>query len=422
MDPRTARIVVVGAGQAGYSLAARLRGLGHTGPLTLIGDEPHPPYQRPPLSKAYLKGELARERLFLRPLAFYDETGIALRTGTAVTAIDRAARRVTLADDTLVPYDLLALTTGALPRRLAPEAGGTLAGVHLMRSLADADALAPELRPGRRLLIVGGGYIGLEAAAVAAASGLAVTLVEAADRILARVAAPETAAYFRALHEAHGVRILEGTRLVALEGDAGRLARARLADGRTLPVDLALVGIGIAPDTALAEAAALAIENGIRTDARGATSDPAIFAAGDCASFPHFGARIRLESVPNAIDHGEAVAAAMLGDPAPYLARPWFWSDQYDVKLQIAGLHAGADRILTRPGARDSAQSVWYFAGPTLLAIDAMNDPRAYMTAKRWIEAGHSPDPAGIADPAADLRTLQLTPQPPAPAPRQPAG
>jgi 3-phenylpropionate/trans-cinnamate dioxygenase ferredoxin reductase component len=364
MDPRTARIVVVGAGQAGYSLAARLRGLGHTGPLTLIGDEPHPPYQRPPLSKAYLKGELARERLFLRPLAFYDETGIALRTGTAVTAIDRAARRVTLADGTSVPYDLLALTTGALPRRLAPEAGGALAGVHLMRSLADADALAPELLPGRRLLIVGGGYIGLEAAAVAAASGLAVTLVEAADRILARVAAPETAAYFRALHRAHGVEIVEGAGLARLEGEAGRLTGALLADGRRLPADLALVGIGVAPATALAEAAGLAIENGIAVDARGATSDPAIFAAGDCASFPHRGARIRLESVPNAIDHGEAVAAAMLGAPEPYVAKPWFWSDQYDVKLQIAGLGAGHTRTVTRAGAREGSQSVWYFADP----------------------------------------------------------
>jgi 3-phenylpropionate/trans-cinnamate dioxygenase ferredoxin reductase component len=406
MPSQPTRIVIVGAGQAGFSLAARLRALGHAGPLTLIGAEPDPPYQRPPLSKAYLKGELARERLFLRPRAFYDEAGIALVTGTPVTAIDRTARAVILADGRRVPYDLLALTTGSIPRRLPPDKGGDLAGVHVMRGLADADTLAPALQPGRRLLIVGGGYIGLEAAAVAAEAGLDVTLVEAADRILSRVAAPETAAYFRALHEAHGVRILEGTGLVALEGDAGRLARARLADGRTLPVDLALVGIGIAPDTALAEAAGLAIENGIRTDARGATSDPAIFAAGDCASFPHFGARIRLESVPNAIDHGEAVAAAMLGDPAPYLARPWFWSDQYDVKLQIAGLHAGADRILTRPGARDGAQSVWYFAGPRLLAIDAMNDPRAYMTAKRWIEAGHSPDPAALADPATDLKAL----------------
>jgi 3-phenylpropionate/trans-cinnamate dioxygenase ferredoxin reductase component len=406
MDPRSARIVIVGAGQAGFSLAARLRALGHAGPLTLIGDEEYPPYQRPPLSKAYLKGELARERLFLRPPGFYDEVGITLLAGTAVAAIDRTARAVRLADGRREAYDLLALATGAVPRRLPAEQGGALAGVHLMRTLADADTLAPQLAPDRRMLIVGGGYIGLEAAAVAAGAGLEVTLVEAAPRILARVAAHETAAYYRALHAAHGVRIIEHTGLAALEGEAGRLAGARLADDRRIPIDLALVGIGILPATALAEAAGLAVENGIRVDAQGRTSDPAIFAAGDCANFPWRGSRVRLESVPNAIDHGEAAAAAMLGDPAPYEPRPWFWSDQYDVKLQIAGLGAGCDRIVVRPGARDGSESVWYFADATLLAVDAMNDPRAYMTGKRWIEAGHSPDPARLADPAIDLKSL----------------
>jgi 3-phenylpropionate/trans-cinnamate dioxygenase ferredoxin reductase subunit len=406
MDPRTARIVVVGAGQAGQALATRLRALGHNGPLILIGDEPHPPYQRPPLSKGYLKGELARERLFLRPESVYAEAGITLRTGAAAAAIDRAERTVVLEDASREPYDLLALATGARPRRLPAALGGDLEGVHVMRTLADADALAPALVPGARLLVVGGGYIGLEAAAVARASGLAVTLVEAADRILARVASPATADWFRDLHARHGVEILEAAGLAGLEGTGGRVTRARLTDGRSLDVDAVLVGIGVLPDTRLAEAAGLAIDNGIRVDAHGRTSDPAIFAAGDCASFPHGGGRIRLESVPNAIDQGEATAAAMLGDPAPYLARPWFWSDQYDVKLQIAGLNAGWDRTIARPGTREGTGSVWYYRGGTLIAIDAMNDPRAYMTAKRWIEAGHSPDPDAIADPAADLRAL----------------
>ncbi len=403
---KTARIVVVGAGQAGASLVAKLRALGHTGPLTLVGDEPVPPYQRPPLSKAYLKGEIARERLFLRPPSFYATEGIELLTGTPATAIDRATRTLLLADGRRIPWDMLALTTGAVPRRLSEAQGGNLDGVLLMRGLAHADALAGTLASGTRALIVGGGYIGLEAAAALREKGLDVTLIEAAPRILARVAAPATADYFRDLHRRHGVDIREGAALVRLTGAAGRVTGAALADGTTLAADLVLVGIGIDPDVALAANAGLALENGIRTDAQGRTSDPAIFAAGDAASFPWEGRRLRLESVPNAIDHAEAVAAAMLGDPAGYHPRPWFWSDQYDVKLQIAGLNAGWDRTLTRPGARPGSQSVWYWQGGRLLSVDAMNDARAYMTAKRWIEAGLSPDPDAVADPATDLKAL----------------
>jgi 3-phenylpropionate/trans-cinnamate dioxygenase ferredoxin reductase subunit len=406
MDPNETRIVVVGAGQAGAALVAKLRALGHSWPLTLVGDEPVPPYQRPPLSKAYLKGEMALERLFLRPLSFYGEADIALETGTRAASIDREARAVRLEDGRSLDYDLLALTTGAVPRRLPAAIGGDLDGVLVMRSLADADALAARLAPGARALIVGGGYIGLEAAAVLAEAGLGVTLIEAAPRILARVASPATADFFRDLHRAHGVEIREGVTLARLTGEHGRVTGAELADGSRIDADVVLVGIGIMPDTGLAEAAGLALDNGIAVDSLGRTSDPAIFAAGDCASFPHGGARIRLESVPNAIEQAEAVAAAMLGGTEPYLAKPWFWSDQYDVKLQIAGLNAGWERIVTRPGARPGSQSVWYYAGDRLLAVDAMNDPRAYMTAKRWIETGVSPDPARVADPAADLKTL----------------
>jgi 3-phenylpropionate/trans-cinnamate dioxygenase ferredoxin reductase subunit len=406
MDPARARIVIVGAGQAGAALAARLRALGHAGPLTLVGAEPEPPYQRPPLSKAYLKGAMARERLQLRPPTFYNAEGIELLTAAPAVAIDRAAREVRLADGRTLAYDRLALTTGAAPRRLPAEIGGALDGVLVMRSLADADALAARLSPGARALVVGGGYIGLEAAAVLVEAGLDVTLLEAAPRILARVAAPATADLVRALHRAHGVALREGVTLARLTGSDGRVTGAELADGTRLAADLVLVGVGVAPETALAEAAGLAVANGVVVDAAGRTSDPAIFAAGDCASFPHAGGRIRLESVPHAIDHAEAVAAAMLGGDAPYLARPWFWSDQYDVKLQIAGLGSGWDRTIARPGPRPGAASVWYFAGPRLLAVDALNDPRAYMTGKRWIEAGLSPDPAALADPAADLKVL----------------
>ncbi|MBL9060180.1 MAG: FAD-dependent oxidoreductase, partial [Mangrovicoccus sp.] len=284
-------IVVVGAGQAGAALSAKLRSLGHQGPLTLIGAEPEPPYQRPPLSKAYLLGEMAKERLWLRPPAFYAEQGIDLRIGLAAVAIDRVARVVGLSDGSSLPFDRLALTTGAVPRRLPTAAGGDLGGVFTVRTLADVDAIAPTLVAGARVLVIGGGYIGLEAAAVARKLGLQVTLVELAPRILARVACAETADWFRALHLGHGVDLREGTGLTRLEGD-GQVTAAVLNDGTRLPVDLVIAGIGVAPDTALAAASGLTIDNGIAVDGFGQTSDPAIFSAGDCASFPHDDGRI----------------------------------------------------------------------------------------------------------------------------------
>ncbi|MCC6305876.1 MAG: FAD-dependent oxidoreductase [Rhodobacteraceae bacterium] len=398
-------IVIVGAGQAGAALVAKLRAEGYAGPLALVGDEPLPPYQRPPLSKKYLLGEMPLERLFLRPAAFYADHGIDLVLGRAVTLIDPGRRQVVLADGSVLAFDRLALTTGARPRRLPAAAGGALPGVHVLRRVEDVDRLAPEVRPGVRAVIVGGGYIGLEAAAVMAARGLEVTVVEAAPRLLARVACAETAAWFRALHEGHGVRIVTEAALARLEaGPDGRLAAALLADGRQIAAELAVVGIGISPDTRLAAGAGLALADGIACDAGGRTSDPAIWAAGDCASFPAGGGRMRLESVQNAIDMAETVACTMLGAGLAYAPVPWFWSDQFDVKLQIAGLGAGADCIVVR---RDgAARSHWYFAGARLMAVDAMNDPRAYMAGKRLLEAGRSPDPAAVADPATSLRAL----------------
>lgn len=396
-------IVIIGAGQAGASLAAKLRALGYEGPLTMIGAEPQPPYQRPPLSKDYLLGEMELDRLFLRASSFWEDQNVTLRLGQRVEAIDPKAKTVTLAGE-VISYDHLALTTGSVPRRLPAAIGGDLEGVYTVRTLADVDAMEPEFREGRRLLIVGGGYIGLEAAAVAAKLGLQVTLVEAAPRILQRVAAPETSDYFRKLHQSHGVTLIEGTGLDRLTGET-RVTGARLSDGREVPADFVILGIGITPDTALAEAAGLAIENGIRTDEMGHTSDPAIWAAGDCASFPWKGGRIRLESVGNAIDQAEAVAENMLGAEEPYVALPWFWSDQYDTHLQIAGLNAGYDRIVTRPG-EGGAVSFWYYRGDDLLAVDAMNDARAYMVGKRLIEMKKSPDPALIADPETNLKAL----------------
>jgi 3-phenylpropionate/trans-cinnamate dioxygenase ferredoxin reductase subunit len=265
--------------------------------------------------------------------------------------------------------------------------------------------MAPDIVPGRHLLVVGGGYIGLEAAAVARKSGMQVTLIEAAPRILGRVAAAETADAMRALHAAHGVDIREGTGLSRLTGDT-RVTGAVLADGTELAADAVVVGIGVTPDTRLAEAAGLSLENGIAVDALGRTTDPAILAAGDCASFPApDGRRMRLESVGNAIDMGEMVADTLLGQPTAYIPKPWFWSDQYDAKLQIAGLGTGADRIVARKGEA-GAWSHWYYTGPRLIAVDALNDSRAYMVGKRLIEADRSPDPAAISDPATDLKAL----------------
>ena len=398
-----AHIVVIGAGQAAASCVARLRARGFDGRITLVGEEPVPPYQRPPLSKAYLLGEMEQTRLFLRPESYYTDQDIALRTGTRATAVDTVARKVTCSDGTVLDYDDLVLTTGSVPRRLPAAIGGALEGVFTVRTLADVDAMAPRFVAGARVLIVGGGYIGLEAAAVAAKLGLAVTLVEMAPRILQRVASEQTSDYVRAAHAGHGVTLLEGVGLSRLTG-TDAVTGAELSDGTVLEVDFVLIGVGIAPDTALAESAGLRIDNGIAVDAQGRTSDPHVWAAGDCASFPHDGGRLRLESVGNAIDMGELVADNLMGDGRGYVARPWFWSDQYDVKLQIAGLSGGHDRIVER---RDGAAlSLWYYRGETLIALDAMNDPRAYMVGKRLIEAGRSPDPKAVADPATDLKAL----------------
>ena len=398
-----ANVVVVGAGQAGASCVVRLRSKGFDGQITLIGEEPVPPYQRPPLSKAYLLGEMQKERLFLRPESFYAENGIDLRVNDTVSAIDRGDK-VVIAGGHRIDYDHLVLATGSVPRRLPPAIGGVLDGVHVVRTLLDVDEMAPRFVEGARVLIVGGGYIGLEAEAVASKLGLQVTLVEMAPRILQRVAAEQTSDFIRAEHERHGVSILEGVGLTRLTGD-GKVTSADLSDGTSLALDFVIVGVGITPAAELAQAAGLDIDNGIKVDAQGRTSDPVIWAAGDCASFPHAGVQARLESVGNAIDMGELVADNIMGANRAYTPKPWFWSDQYDVKLQIAGLSSGFDRVVTRQDGTASA-SYWYYRDNRLIALDAMNDPRAYMVGKRLIEAGKSPDPAAVADPGTDLKAL----------------
>ncbi|QOL81703.1 NAD(P)/FAD-dependent oxidoreductase [Pseudooceanicola spongiae] len=396
-------IAVIGAGQAGASLVAKLRSLGHDGEITLIGGEIAPPYQRPPLSKAYLLGDMAEERLYLRPLSWYEDNKITLKLGAPVEAISPAAKEIIVGGE-VIRYDQMALTTGSVPRHLPEALGGTLGNVFSVRTLADVDAMEPQFREGARVLIVGGGYIGLEAAAVAAKKGLKVTLIEMAPRILQRVACEATSDYFRALHTAHGVDIRETTGLERLVG-TGDVTGAILGDGSEIEADFVIIGMGILPDEVLAEEAGLDIENGIRCDAEGRTSDPSIWAAGDCASFPYKAGRLRLESVQNAIDMAECVAENMLGAGKVYDPKPWFWSDQYDVKLQISGLNTGYDRVVLRHGDK-GAVSHWYYAGEALLAVDAMNDPRAYMVGKRLIEAGKTADPALVADASVDLKTL----------------
>lgn len=392
--------MILGAGQAGAQMAAALREGGHEGEILLVGAEPDPPYQRPPLSKAYLLGQMARERLHLRSDPWYADHGIDLRLGALATAVSLEERSVTVGGEA-IPWDQLAFATGSEAVPLPHHCTGGLP-VHVLRSLADADRLAPEIVPGRRLLVVGGGYIGLEVAAVAASRGMRVTVVELNHRILGRVAAPETAECYRALHRAHGVEIREGVGLDRLLGE-GRAEAARLTDGVEIPVDAVIAGVGARPATALAEAAGIACEAGILVDERGRTSAPGVWAAGDCARLPFEGRRVRLESVGNAIDGAEAVARNLLGADEPYRPRPWFWSDQYDVKLQIAGLSEGHDRVAVR--ASEAGRSHWYYAGPRLIAVDAMNAPRDYMVGKRLIEAGRSPGPEAV-EAAADPKAL----------------
>jgi len=398
-------VVIIGGGQAAVSLIGRLRELDPASRIALVCGEPHLPYQRPPLSKRYLTGEVEQDRLALKPCEWFDEQKAVLHLGCRADGIDLADRRVALSRGERIAFDDLVFCTGSTPRRLPALIGGDLARVYTLRGIADVDAMRAELLPGRRVLVVGGGYIGLEVAAVCAKAGLKVTLIEAAQRILQRVASEATSDYFRALHRSHGVDLREGIGLTALAGK-GAVERAVLGDGEEIPVDFVLVGIGITPCDTLAAEAGLSVENGIAVDEFCRASAPGTYAAGDCASLPFRGRRIRLESVQNAIDQGEAAASVIAGGNEPYDPKPWFWSDQYDVKLQIAGLNIGYDSTLVRPGKRPGSQSVWYFGEARLLAVDAMNDAASYMVGRKLIEAGITPEREKIADPAFPLNTL----------------
>ena len=399
-------VIVIGAGQAGASLVIKLRKIGYKGKITLIGDEEVLPYQRPPLSKGYLLGDMSLERLFLRPQKYYDENDITLRLGMPVDSINSDTQKVNFGDEEL-SYDQLVLATGSKPIQLPTSIGGKLEGVYSVRNLNDVDLMEPEFRPGRTVLIVGGGYIGLEAAAVASKKGLKVILVEMADRILQRVAAMETSDYFRTLHKNNNVDVREGVGLKKLIGDV-RVTGAIFSDNSEINIDFVISGIGVSPNTLLAEKAGVEIDNGIKTDKYGKTSDQSIWSAGDCASLLFEGRRIRLESVQNAIDQAECVADNIMGNKNEYNPKPWFWSDQYDTKLQIAGLNTGYNKIVTRTG-NNASISYWYYRDDKLLAVDAMNDPRCYMVGKRLIEMGKSPDRVLVEDKSFDLKLLLKT-------------
>jgi len=403
-----APIVIVGAGQAAASFISRHIALGSEQPLLLVGEESHPPYQRPPLSKKYLLGELERERLLIRPLQWYADQAVELRLDTRIDTIDRERRQVVSSAGESIEYDKLLLCTGSSARTLPDEIGGSLDGVFTLRSITDIDRMSPEFQAGRKLLIVGGGYIGLEAAAVGRQLGLEVTVLEMADRILQRVAAAATSDYFRNLHSAHGVSLIESARMTRLLSDGGKVCGAELESGDIIDADLVLVGIGSIPNTEIAQAAGLECANGICVSETCQTSDAGIYAAGDCSNFVRNGQHIRLESVQNAADQGDLIARFLAGEKVTYTALPWFWSDQYDCKLQIVGLNHGYSQTVLRPGVNPGSQSIWYYRDQQLLAIDAMNEPKSYAFGRKIMEAGKHPTAEEVADPATDLKALAM--------------
>jgi 3-phenylpropionate/trans-cinnamate dioxygenase ferredoxin reductase subunit len=392
----TERVVIVGASHAGGTLAAELRAAGFQGAVTLIGAEPHLPYHRPPLSKGFLTGERTADSLVLRADSFYADNGIATVLRDPVTALDPAARTVTLRSGAVRPYDHLVLATGARVRKL-PVPGADLAGVHYLRTLGHAKRIKADAERAQRVAVIGALFIGLEMAASFFKLGRKVTVIEALPRPMARVLSPDLSDFFSALHRDHGVDLRFGTGTARIEG-TDQATGVTLADGQVIGADLVLIGIGIVPEDDLARAAGLACDNGVVVDATLRTSDPAVFAIGDVARFPHPFASgpIRLESVQNAHDQARSVARTIAGDAAPYAAVPWFWSDQYDVKLQMVGLSAGADHRETRGDVAAPSFSVFHFRDNRLIAVDSVNRPADHMRGRKVLGAGDAVAPADL--------------------------
>jgi 3-phenylpropionate/trans-cinnamate dioxygenase ferredoxin reductase subunit len=403
----SATTVIVGAGQAGSELAFELRRLGAGGRILLLGSEPHLPYQRPPLSKAVLAGEMLPHALTLKAASAYEKMGIEVRLGAQAQAIDRGGKTIELAGGERLDYDGLALTLGGSVRRLRVP-GHDLGGIHYLRTLDDVAGLRESFAPGKRLVIVGGGYVGLEVASVALKQGLRVTVLESASRVLARVAAPDISAFYEEMHREAGVAIRTDSTVVNFRGSGSGVDTVTCGDGEELPADIVLVGIGLIPNTALAEECGLSVDDGIVVDAFCRTADPHIVAAGDCVRF-HSGFLerwTRLESVPNAIEQAKTAAAALCGIERPYTAAPWFWSDQFSLKLQMVGIAQDHDRTVLRGSVASRSFISFYFKNGVLIAADAVNRPAEFMITRRLVEARASVAPELLADETRPLRAL----------------
>lgn len=393
----TSRVVIAGAGHAAGQVIATLKQKKFSGQIVLLGDEPYLPYQRPPLSKKYLAGELDAERLHFKPASFYDSDNIDVRLRTRVEAIERDEQIVHTSDGLSIAYDRLVLALGSRARQI-PVAGRILDGVYYLRDIADVDDIRAEVATNKKLVIVGAGYIGLEVAAVCRQLGLDVTVVEMADRVMSRVVSPQVSAFFQQHHEQHGVEFRLSTGLQALKGN-GRVSAVEVDGGELIDTDFVIIGAGILPNSELAEAAGLEVDNGIAVDEHCRSSDPNIFAIGDCTSHPNsiYDRRVRLESVHNALEQAKTAASNICGDAIRYSQVPWFWSDQYDLKLQIAGLSEGYDQTIVRGDPNDNQFACLYLKKGVLVAVDAVNSPREFMQGKKLIAERALIDPVAEA-------------------------
>ena len=399
-------VVIIGAGHASGQLVASLRQGGWEGDITLIGEEEFLPYQRPPLSKKYLAGEMPLERLFVRPEEFYETQNVKLHVGVSAESIDRAQRQVKLADGTALAYEKLVLSTGARVRRIDCP-GAELQNIFYLRGVADVDAIKTRFKDGARLVIVGAGYIGLEVAAVAANRGVKVTVLEAADRVMARVTSPTVSSFFEEEHRKAGVDIRLNAMLRNFEGE-GAVRHVVTEAGERFEADFVIVGVGVLPNEELAAEAGLKTDNGIWVDEYTQTSDETVYAVGDCTNHPNalLGRRLRLESVHNALEQAKTCAAAICGAPKPYAQAPWFWSDQYDLKLQTVGLSQGFDEEILRGDPDDRKFAVFYLREGELIAVDTVNMPAEFMASKMLIGKVKTVDQAALADPAFSLKSL----------------
>ena len=399
-------MIIVGAGHAAGQAAASLRQEGHQGEIVIIGDEPHIPYQRPPLSKQYLANEHGLEKVYLRPEKFYVDKNVTLKSCVTVESIDVQAHTIATSNAETLAYDKLLLATGSRPRKLDIE-GSDLIGVHYLRTIADVDAIKNEMGAGKKMVIVGGGYIGLEVAAVSTVAGLEVHVLEMEQRILQRVTTPAMSEYYHNLHTGRGVHIHTDTTVTGFSGN-GRVQQVHCG-ATVFDADLVIVGIGIVPNVELAEAASIACDNGILVDAGCRTSAPDVFAAGDCTNHPNpiLDRRLRLESVPNAMEQARVAAANMCGVEKNYASVPWFWSDQYELKLQMVGFSADGDTEIVRGDKNQNQFAVFYLKDGAVVAADAVNSPKEFMLCKRLI--GQQVDVAALVDPDTDLKTLLQT-------------